>query len=83
MFSWYVDSKNFTEAVRPLYAKLLAFPIRYFVPAQLRDAAKSRLEKYGVVTLGDLGVLVDKERKVTVYYATRLMKFMLPIIKII
>ncbi|CAG8570203.1 8284_t:CDS:2 [Diversispora eburnea] len=63
LFSWYVDSKNFTEEIRPLYAKLLAFPIRYFTPTQLRDAAKARLERYGVVTVGDLGVLLDKDKK--------------------
>ncbi|CAG8827021.1 28452_t:CDS:2, partial [Dentiscutata erythropus] len=49
--------------IRPLYAKLLAFPIRYFTPTQLRDAAKARLERYGVVTVGDLGVLLDKDKK--------------------
>ncbi|CAG8502104.1 4958_t:CDS:2 [Acaulospora morrowiae] len=63
LFSWYVNSKNYTETIRPLYVKLLAFPICYVVPTQLRDAAKSRLEKYGVVTMGGSGFLVDKEQK--------------------
>ncbi|GES99955.1 metaxin-1 isoform X2 [Rhizophagus clarus] len=63
LYLWYADTKNFTQAISPLYGKLLAFPINYYIPNQIREIAKTRLEKYGVISVGDQGFLVDKELK--------------------
>ncbi|CAG8542140.1 16885_t:CDS:2 [Rhizophagus irregularis] len=63
LYLWYADTKNFTQAISPLYGRLLAFPINYYIPNQMREIAKTRLEKYGVISVGDQGFLVDKELK--------------------
>ncbi|RIA95437.1 outer mitochondrial membrane transport complex protein [Glomus cerebriforme] len=63
LYLWYADTKNFMQAISPLYGRLLAFPINYFIPDQMREIAKTRLEKYGVVSVGDQGFLEDKELK--------------------
>ncbi|CAG8546001.1 8706_t:CDS:2 [Scutellospora calospora] len=63
LFTWYVDSKNFVEVIRPLYAGLLSFPMQYFIPTQLRDFAKERLTRHGIESVGDTGFLMDKSTK--------------------
>ncbi|CAI2171521.1 11502_t:CDS:2 [Funneliformis geosporum] len=55
------DGVEWVTAIRPLYGRLLAFPINYFIPGQMREIAKSRLEKYGIVSVGDRDFLVDKD----------------------
>ncbi|KAJ2825545.1 hypothetical protein GGI24_003128 [Coemansia furcata] len=55
LFSWYLVSENFAEAIRPRLAKLFGFPLSLFIPTQLRDHAEHRLESRGtrsVVTTG-------------------------------
>ncbi|CAG8488865.1 9392_t:CDS:2, partial [Dentiscutata erythropus] len=63
LFAWYVDSKNFIEVIRPLYAGLLSFPMQYFIPAQLRSSARERLEIHGIESVGDTGIIIDKDKK--------------------
>jgi hypothetical protein len=53
LFTWYADQTNFVKTIRPTYAKLLAFPTRYFVPIRLRNNAKARLEKFEVEITDD------------------------------
>ncbi|KAF0444830.1 Tom37 C-terminal domain-containing protein [Gigaspora margarita] len=63
LFAWYVDSKNFIEVIRPLYVRLLSFPMQYFLPTQLRNSAKERLERHGIESIGDTGFIIDKDKK--------------------
>lgn len=37
---WWIDSKNFVEFSRPLYAKLLPFPLNFYYPGQYEKHAK-------------------------------------------
>ena len=39
-FVWWVDSKNFVEFSRPLYAKILPFPLNFYYPGQYEKQAK-------------------------------------------
>lgn len=39
-FVWWIDAKNFTEFSRPLYAKLLPFPLNFYYPGQYEKHAK-------------------------------------------
>lgn len=39
-FVWWIDSKNFIEFTRPLYAKLLPFPLNFYYPGQYEKHAK-------------------------------------------
>ncbi|KAI9555759.1 Metaxin-1 [Daphnia sinensis] len=39
-FVWWIDSKNFVEFTRPLYAKLLPFPLNFYYPGQYEKHAK-------------------------------------------
>ncbi|CAG8837345.1 3623_t:CDS:2, partial [Cetraspora pellucida] len=64
LFAWYVDSKNFAEAICPLYARLLAFPMQYYIPTQLRNYAKERLARHGIESVGDIGSILDKNKKI-------------------
>ncbi|KAJ2583477.1 hypothetical protein GGH95_000979 [Coemansia sp. RSA 1836] len=48
LFSWYLVSENFVEAIRPRLAKLFGFPLSLFIPTQLRDHAESRLGARGI-----------------------------------
>lgn len=43
-FVWWVDSKNFVEFSRPLYAKLLPFPLNFYYPGQYEKNAKNLLD---------------------------------------
>ncbi|CAJ0633603.1 13515_t:CDS:2 [Entrophospora sp. SA101] len=54
---------NYTDKIRPLYAKLVSFPMSYFVSRQLRKNAKERLKKYNVATFRDFGVIVNNKDK--------------------
>ncbi|RIB05539.1 hypothetical protein C2G38_2047515 [Gigaspora rosea] len=63
LFAWYIDSKNFIEVIRPLYARLLSFPMQFFLPTQLRNSAKERLERHGIESIGDTGFIIDKDKK--------------------
>ncbi|KAG0748556.1 hypothetical protein G6F57_001991 [Rhizopus arrhizus] len=57
LYTWYADSTNFIKAIRPTYAKLLAFPARYIVPIQLKSNAQARLSRYNVeITSDDVGL---------------------------
>ncbi|CAG8662010.1 7231_t:CDS:2, partial [Ambispora leptoticha] len=48
LFSWYGDLKNFVQVIRPMYGKLLPLSVRYILPIQMLNNAKTRLEKYGI-----------------------------------
>ncbi|KAJ2746931.1 hypothetical protein GGI20_000918 [Coemansia sp. BCRC 34301] len=50
LFSWYLVSENFAEAIRPCLAKLFGFPLSLAIPTQLRDHAEHRLESRGILT---------------------------------
>lgn len=43
-FVWWVDSKNFIEFSRPLYAKLLPFPLNFYYPGQYEKHAKNLVD---------------------------------------
>ncbi|KAJ2898617.1 hypothetical protein GGI21_004852, partial [Coemansia aciculifera] len=49
LFSWYLVSENFAEAIRPRLAKLFGFPLSLIIPTQLRDYAEHRLESRGIL----------------------------------
>ena len=40
---WWIDSKNFVEFSRPLYAKLLPFPLNFYYPGQYEKHAKQMM----------------------------------------
>jgi len=42
-FVWWMDAKNFVEFSRPLYAKLLPFPLNFYYPGQYEKHAKHLL----------------------------------------
>lgn len=39
-FVWWIDAKNFVEFTRPVYAKLLPFPLNFYYPGQYEKGAK-------------------------------------------
>jgi len=39
-FVWWIDAKNFVEFSRPLYARLLPFPLNFYYPGQYEKHAK-------------------------------------------
>lgn len=49
LYAWYAEGENFVQSVRPTYAKLLPLSSRYFEPVRLRNRARARLERYGVM----------------------------------
>ncbi|KAJ1956588.1 hypothetical protein GGI12_005268, partial [Dipsacomyces acuminosporus] len=49
LFSWYLVSENFAEAIRPRLAKLIGLPFSLLVPTQLKDYAQQRLEAHGML----------------------------------
>lgn len=42
-YVWWIDSKNFVEFTRPLYAKLLPFPLNFYYPGQYEKRAKQMM----------------------------------------
>ena len=40
---WWIDAKNFVEFSRPLYAKLLPFPLNFYYPGQYEKNAKQMM----------------------------------------
>lgn len=49
--SLYVSSENYNSSTRPEYAKILQWPRQWFIPSQLRAAAKTRTEHLDVFSL--------------------------------
>ncbi|KAG9293878.1 hypothetical protein G9A89_019216 [Geosiphon pyriformis] len=64
IFEWYCDLKNFVQAIRPLYGKLLPLSVRYVFPIQARNNAKARLGKYGIPDKGEPNIAVDQNHKI-------------------
>lgn len=44
LYVWWVDAKNYTECIRPWYAKALPLPFNYIYPGRFERQAKSYLE---------------------------------------
>ena len=44
LYSLWVDSRNFTEFSRPLYAKKCAFPLNFIVPGRLYKSSYDFLQ---------------------------------------
>lgn len=49
--SLYVSSENYNSSTRPEYAKILQWPQKWFIPPQLRKAAKTRTEYRDVFSI--------------------------------
>lgn len=49
--SLYVSSENYNSSTRPEYAKILQWPQKWFIPPQLRKAAKTRTEHLDVFSI--------------------------------
>lgn len=49
--SLYVSIENYNSSTRPEYAKILQWPQQWFIPAQLRTAAKTRTEHLDIFSL--------------------------------
>ena len=47
LYTLWLDSTNFTEFTRPWYAKVLPFPLNYFVPGRMAQRARSWINKGG------------------------------------
>ncbi|XP_021923192.1 metaxin-1 isoform X2 [Zootermopsis nevadensis] len=43
-YVWWLDTKNYTELIRPWYAKALPFPYNYYYPGKYEQEAKKHLE---------------------------------------
>ncbi|KAJ1878875.1 hypothetical protein LPJ57_003160 [Coemansia sp. RSA 486] len=50
LFSWYLVSENFADAIRPRLAKMFGFPLSMFIPTQLKDHAEERLKFRGITS---------------------------------
>ncbi|KAJ1820987.1 hypothetical protein LPJ56_001235 [Coemansia sp. RSA 2599] len=50
LFSWYLVSENFADAIRPRLAKMFKFPLGLFIPTQLKDHAEERLRFRGITS---------------------------------
>ncbi|KAJ2371060.1 hypothetical protein IW150_004777 [Coemansia sp. RSA 2607] len=48
LFSWYLVSENFADAIRPRMAKSFGFPLSLIVPTQIKDYAEERLRYRGI-----------------------------------
>ncbi|KAJ2304667.1 hypothetical protein IWW55_002319 [Coemansia sp. RSA 2706] len=48
LFSWYLVSENFADAIRPRLARLFGFPLSLAIPTQLQDYARRRLKAGGI-----------------------------------
>lgn len=62
--SLYVSSENYNSSTRPEYAKILQWPQKWFIPPQLRKAAKTRTEHLDVfsIDLDNMGQEPPKTR---------------------
>lgn len=49
--SLYVSSENYNSSTRPEYAKILQWPQKWYIPPQLRKAAKTRTEHLDVFSI--------------------------------
>lgn len=49
LYAWYAEPENYVQTIRPTYAKMLPFSIRYILPPRLRNQARARLSSYGIV----------------------------------
>lgn len=63
--SLYVSSENYNSSTRSEYAKILQWPQKWFIPPQLRKAAKTRTEHLDVfsIDLDSMGQEPPKTRK--------------------
>ncbi|XP_042907147.1 metaxin-1 [Parasteatoda tepidariorum] len=63
LYVWWVDEKNYCELTRPWYAKVLRFPLNYFLPGhQQRDAVKK------IQTLWNSSDLINEDQKEIALY---------------
>lgn len=43
LYLWWLDSKNYLELTRPWYARVLPFPLNYFVPGNYQKKAQGKI----------------------------------------
>ncbi|KAF7996218.1 hypothetical protein HCN44_001850 [Aphidius gifuensis] len=43
-YIWWIDQKNFTELMRPWYAKAIPFPLNFYYPSQYEKQAQAMME---------------------------------------
>ncbi|ESO88232.1 hypothetical protein LOTGIDRAFT_234567 [Lottia gigantea] len=68
---WWVDNKTYSDFTRPWYAKVLPFPLNFFIPDQIQKKASMRvtLTKGGSnVTDSELEAKIYKEAKECMNY---------------
>ncbi|KAJ3045605.1 hypothetical protein HK097_001183 [Rhizophlyctis rosea] len=49
LYTWWLETENFTKSTRPAFSRVLSWTSRYYVPSQIQSNAQSRLGHYGMV----------------------------------
>ncbi|XP_034942670.1 metaxin-1 isoform X2 [Chelonus insularis] len=45
-FIWWLDQRNFTNLIRPWYAKAIPFPLNFYYPSKYEKQARSMMESF-------------------------------------
>lgn len=44
LYIWWVDERNYSELTRPWYARVLSFPLNYFLPGHQKRSAQKVID---------------------------------------
>ncbi|KAJ3040766.1 Metaxin-3 [Rhizophlyctis rosea] len=53
LYTWWLETENFTKSTRPAFSRVLSWTSRYYVPSQIQNNAQNRLGHYGKVIEND------------------------------
>ncbi|GFY75725.1 metaxin-1 [Trichonephila inaurata madagascariensis] len=62
LYIWWIDEKNYCELTRPWYAKVLRFPLNYFLPGHQQRAAQTTIDNLWTSDLID-----DNQKELSLY----------------
>ncbi|GIY25286.1 metaxin-1 [Caerostris darwini] len=62
LYIWWVDEKNYIELTRPWYAKVLHFPLNYFLPGHQQRAAQETINN-----LWNSDLIEDAQKETALY----------------
>lgn len=62
LYVWWIDEKNYCELTRPWYARVLSFPLNYFLPGHQQRSAQKVIDN-----LWNNDLIEDSQKETAVY----------------
>ncbi|KFM58101.1 Metaxin-1, partial [Stegodyphus mimosarum] len=62
LYIWWVDNQNYCELTRPWYAKVLRFPLNYFLPGHQQRAAQNTIDN-----LWNSDLIEESQKETAIY----------------